>query len=72
MELCIREGMEQVVIVVGPSDVERVRELFTEPEAGLAKAISKKKHIAAYAKKIAELGEKIKLVVQNTPEGFGT
>lgn len=72
VELCIREGMEQVVIVVGPSDVERVRELFTEPEAGLAKAISKKKHIAAYAKKIAELGEKIKLVVQDTPEGFGT
>lgn len=71
VELCIREGMEQVVIVVGPSDVERVRELFTEPEPGLAKAISKKKHIAAYAKKIAELGEKIKLVVQDTPEGFG-
>lgn len=71
VELCIREGMEQVVIVVGPSDVERVRELFTEPEPGLAKAIAKKKHIAAYAKKIAELADKIKIVVQNTPEGFG-
>jgi UTP-glucose-1-phosphate uridylyltransferase/mevalonate kinase len=71
VELCVLEGMEQVVIVSGPSDVERVRELFSAPEPGLAKAIAKKKHIAEYAERIAALADKIKIVVQDTPEGFG-
>lgn len=72
VELCVRESMEQVVIVVGPADVERVHELFTAPDPGLAKAIAKKKHIAEYAMRIATLADKVKIVVQDTPEGFGT
>jgi UTP-glucose-1-phosphate uridylyltransferase/mevalonate kinase len=71
-ELCVREGMERIVIVCGPGDqVDRVREVFSTADGGLAAALGKKEHVARYAAQIAGLESRIEIVVQETPEGFG-
>lgn len=70
VELCVRDGMEKVVIVTGPGkQAERVREIFSKVEGGLAKAL--KPWMRDYAASIAELEGRVTVTVQDTPQGFG-
>jgi UTP-glucose-1-phosphate uridylyltransferase/mevalonate kinase len=70
VEQCVEVGMDKIVIVTGPGDqVDRVREVFSKVEGGLAKAL--KPHMVPYAAKINDLESMVHIAVQETPEGFG-
>lgn len=70
VEQCIKAGIEDVIIVVGPGEqVQRVKEIFMPVPPALYKAL--KPHMREYADRIAKLQHRVRIAIQHEPKGFG-
>lgn len=69
VEQCAKAGIERIIIVVGPGDEERVREIFSTVPKDLYAAL--KPHMREYAARIVQLASCIEIAIQHEPNGFG-
>ncbi|MGB6168956.1 MAG: sugar phosphate nucleotidyltransferase [Geitlerinemataceae cyanobacterium] len=70
VEEAIGAGIEEVAIVVPPSDRETFEALFKHPpKPELFRKL--KPHQQEYSESIQELGKRVTILIQNTPEGYG-
>ena len=70
VEEVVAAGLEEVILVVQPQDLEAFRSLFQEP---LPPELDEKlpPALQAYAQRILDLGRRVSFVAQGDQEGFG-
>jgi UTP-glucose-1-phosphate uridylyltransferase/mevalonate kinase len=70
VEEALEAGIEEVVIVVQPDDLQEFRSFFTA-QVSIENYNKLSPASQAYARRILEIGRHVRFVTQNTQEGFG-
>jgi UTP-glucose-1-phosphate uridylyltransferase/mevalonate kinase len=70
VEEALRAGVEQVIIVVQEHDLDAFEALFNE-QITIENYNKLPRHFQAYAKRILEIGQQVRFVIQKMQEGFG-
>ncbi|MGB8644002.1 MAG: sugar phosphate nucleotidyltransferase [Anaerolineae bacterium] len=70
VEEAIEAGIEEVIIVVQENDLEDFRSFFNQP-VSIENYNKLPPHFQQYAKRILELGQRVRFATQHTQEGFG-
>lgn len=64
-------GIEQVCIIVQPGDDQVIRDYLNGPDDAYLQRLAKYPALAAEAKRMRELGERVTFAVQHEQEGYG-
>jgi UTP-glucose-1-phosphate uridylyltransferase/mevalonate kinase len=70
VEEAIDAGIEQVVIIVQPDDLDDFRKFFTQ-QISIENYNKLPRHFQEYSRRILEIGRRVTFVVQTTQQGFG-
>ncbi len=70
VEEALNAGLEEVVIIVQPDDLEDFRSFFT-CQVSIENYNKLPRHFQEYAHRILEIGRRVSFAVQETQEGFG-
>jgi UTP--glucose-1-phosphate uridylyltransferase len=67
----VAAGIEEICIIVQPGDDRAMRAYLDGPDAAYLKRLAKYPALAAEAKQMQELGQRVTFAVQNEQEGYG-
>jgi UTP--glucose-1-phosphate uridylyltransferase len=67
----VAAGIEEICIIVQPGDDKAMRAYLDGPDEAYLKRLAKYPALAAEAKQMRELGERVTFAVQNEQEGYG-
>jgi UTP-glucose-1-phosphate uridylyltransferase/mevalonate kinase len=70
VEEALEAGIEEIVIIVQPGDLEEFRSFFNDP-VSVENFNKLPKHFQEYAGRILDIGKRISFVTQKAQEGFG-
>jgi UTP--glucose-1-phosphate uridylyltransferase len=64
-------GIEQICIIVQPGDEKPIRDYLLGPDEGYLKRLAKYPQLAAEARQMSELADRVCFAVQHEQEGYG-
>ncbi|MFC1878514.1 sugar phosphate nucleotidyltransferase [Chloroflexota bacterium] len=70
VEEALEAGLEEIIIIVAENDLEAFRSFF-ETQISIENYNKLPRHFQQYARRLLEIGRRVKFVIQPTQEGFG-